>query len=262
MRGNWTGGPRRAWTDADIGYLLDTLDRSSADVARDLGRTQLAVRLMRRQIRDGYSRQRPAAWSEDDDAFLRGVPHFSSVQIARHLGRSVYAVRNRRQRIGAKGRQWTECSPGFVGGRTLLAKTCTVCGLLLNASWFHAGGRGGWNSRCVACVPKEDASTQAARNARTYQKRLEQSRRGSARAQELSLSTAHRSGQPWLEADHKVLADPDLTVLEKAITLERSFYATKQVLSRNEYRSKVGRGDPVVGQWVIDNPNLSRQVAA
>lgn len=70
--------------------------------------------------------------------------------------------------------------------------------------------------------------------------------------------TAHRKGQPWLEVDHKILADPDYTLTEKALLLERTYAGVQRACSANGYRSHVGKGDPERDQWIIDNPNLAK----
>lgn len=74
----------------------------------------------------------------------------------------------------------------------------------------------------------------------------------------MTLERAHKNGQPWTEADERILDDPELTtLLEKALRTSRSYYAVASYCDRRGYISKVGLGDAVAGQWRIDNPNLS-----
>ena len=62
-------------------------------------------------------------------------------------------------------------------------------------------------------------------------------------------------GQPYTDEDHKVLSDQDLTLLQKALRLGRSYAAVRSMCMRSGYRSHVGLGDPERDQWKIDNPN-------
>jgi hypothetical protein len=78
----------------------------------------------------------------------------------------------------------------------------------------------------------------------------------------MSVDHAHRNGEPWIEADHAVLSNPDMLVIEKAIALGRTYKATMRMCSKCGYTSKVGKGDPVRGQWVIDNPNAPLEESA
>jgi len=49
-----------------------------------------------------------------------------------------------------------------------------------------------------------------------------------------------------------------MTLLQKALTLHRTYGATANACSKGGHKSKVGLGDPERDQWMIDNPNLDR----
>lgn len=82
-----------------------------------------------------------------------------------------------------------------------------------------------------------------------------QSNESYRRLQALTLACASRHRQPWMESDFKVLANPDMTILQKALTLGRSYMAAQSACSANGFKSHVGLGDPERDQWIIDNPN-------
>ena len=69
--------------------------------------------------------------------------------------------------------------------------------------------------------------------------------------QALSVETANRSREPWVGSDHSVLADKSLSVIEKAVQLERTYYATQRVLHEHGYPSRVGLGERDAAAWVI-----------
>ena len=131
-------------------------------------------------------------------------------------------------------------NPFYITQRAvLLAKTCPKCGLLLGAEWFHRyeGHYRSWCRQCEAdkrsvpkTVPRSDFHL---------------------RCQEASLP-APRNRQPWTESDYKVLADPSKTVLEKALQLQRSYYATNNRAHAMRYPSKTqDRLDNSAEAWVI-----------
>ena len=236
------------WTDDEIGRLLDLSNEPSRMAAEALGRSVRAVRHKRRQLLSGWAPQR-SPWSASEDEFLRSVPHFTSEQIAAHLGRTTNAVQIRRAQLAPVGRGRHRTSPFAVEARTLLAKTCPKCGLLLDSSWFGRARHGTtWRTWCVRC--RQDPQ-KAAINAKRWEAKGQRDSRSAERLQAISLPTATRNRQPYLEADHTVLKRASLTPLEKAITLKRTYKATVRQLSVNGYASKTGRGDPADVQWII-----------
>jgi hypothetical protein len=49
-----------------------------------------------------------------------------------------------------------------------------------------------------------------------------------------------------------------MTILQKALTLRRTYTAVAVKCSREGVKSVVGLGDPERDQWLIDNPNADR----
>lgn len=72
--------------------------------------------------------------------------------------------------------------------------------------------------------------------------------------QNLTIANADRAGSEYTDTDFEVLANPDLTVFEKALKIHRTYRATVIACSRYGYESKHGLGEPT-NQWIIDNPN-------
>lgn len=244
----------RRWTDEEVGFLEANPNMTAYEAGRELGRSEPSVWEMRRKMRDG--KVVLASWTEEELDFVRTTPHLTHHQVAKHLDKKPSTVRGARQRLsrveGIRFDEYGDKSPYHVGARRLLAKTCTKCGLLLEANWFteRKKGRRQWFSACTRCLPRGGESrtprdVRRARNQKTQQK-----------LQSLSLQHAVNHQQPYTEADHKVLANPDMTVLEKAIAIGRTYFATNNATTTNGYTSKVGLGDPMNGRWVIDNPNV------
>lgn len=254
------------WSDAELGFLADRPDWSARRVADALGRTIEAVRLKRQKLRNGWS-AKTDHWTPEEDDIVLATPHLTKEQVAaRLIGRTPKAVEGRRAKlvrdraaVFVGGRK----SPFDVAGRPLIAKTCSTCGLLLTADWFWFNTKTRqWSTYCARCRARQGVGGKQ----RYHGDRVEQNKR-SARAskdvkQALTLPSATRSGQPWLEADHVVLADPDLSIVEKALRLQRSYLAVAHAVSRHGYPSHKGLGDPDRDQWIIDNPNeLERQAS-
>lgn len=242
-------GSKPAWTDADMGVIADTMDVPADEVAEMVGRSAKAVRHKRAQILAGWTPRREA-WSEGDLDFLRSTPHLSAAEVGRQIGRTEAAVAKRRTILTAnEGLSFYDRSDPFcIARRPLVAKTCTGCGLLLDASWFGRNCRGGWPTQCIRCrVDPAQAKAAAAR----WEAKNERSREAVERLQSITTERATRNGEPWLEADMATLADPDLTNFEKAIRLGRTYKATVTAVSKNGFASKVGRGDPAQVQWII-----------
>lgn len=245
-------GPWRAWTDDEYGLIQAHPDWTNRQLAEALGRTANSVGLKRRALAQGWMPEREH-WSDEEIFTIRSTPHLTAVQVAALLGRSVRAVGHKRSSENAEA--YTNKSPFVVGGRPLIARTCRYCGKLLAAKWFTAEAKpnGGevWTTACRKCAsvanhagrprpPKTDAD----RDSR---------RRSTDALQRISQTTATRKGQVWLDTDHGVLSNPDLSLLEKAVTLGRTYFATASACSKGGYASKVGLGS-VDDQWLIDNP--------
>ena len=247
----------KPWTDEELGFLQDHDDWSTRRIADELCRTPGVVRKKRRQLRSGWV-PKLEMWKGYEDDFVSANQTMSTSAIAAHLGRTADSVSHRRrylQRRGDAVRKYAHnSSPMVIGARSLLAKTCPDCGLLLQANWFHSNTNGGRTTVCSACKNK-------VRPPRPRQKDAENRRRtreSSSRFQALTVAGASKTRQPWTDADFAVLEDPDLTVLQKALTLHRTYHATVSYCAKGGFKSFVGLGDPERDQWMIDNPNLDR----
>ena len=196
-------------------------------------------------------------WGADEDDFVLRSTHLTTSEVAKALGRSVSAVHHRRSMLGRRhGLTFTGAkSPHVIGRRRLLAKTCGTCGLLLAADRFGVN-EGRWRSKCVHCRASDEASSGRADS--KGGRDSEQVWANTQRLQTLSLPNATRHRQPLTEGDHEIFADPDLSCIEKALRSKRTYMATVSSCSKFGYHSKVGKGDPVKGQWIIDNPNAPR----
>lgn len=253
----------KAWTDNDLAYAADTT-LTAPDVAHITGHSVGSVRVMRHKLRQGWQPGR-AMWSEDEDEFLRNAPNMTAEQIARQLGRSREAVTLRRHKIGCAPGTSQHAKPWVVDDRRLLAKTCPECGLLLGAEWFgrisfrvNNGAGERWGTYCSQCRQQKPAQKN-----RTYSKRQKKanSRRAVAthqRLQALTVPQATRGGQEWTERDFDVLADPNRTLLEKALTLKRTYIAVSRQAYTRGFKSKVGLGDVSLGVWRILFPNATK----
>lgn len=265
-----TGSRVRAWTDDEIGWLLDHEHLTARQAGEELDRGMQSVQHMRTKLRRGGAPS-DRWWTPTDVEVVRSTPHLTARQVANHLGRSITLVEGKRHDLtkseGLTFGKGERKNPNEVGKRRLIAKTCLGCGLLLDASWYSKSNDGhgqmkNWKPRCNRChhgeaAPKPQRSTFAkdgGQSARTTYAKL----------QAVTLERASRHGETWLDQDHEILRDPDLTAFEKAIQLGRSYAATRRAVQENGYTSRVGRADPVKGQWVIDNPNtgaISQELA-
>lgn len=257
------------WTDDELGYLLDLSHLSARQAGEELGRSAQSVQHKRRQLRDGWVPEKPPT-TEDERDLVRSTPHMTASQVADSLGVSKWRVQRIRAELHSAEGVTFGCSdrksPHEVGKRTLLAKTCLGCGLLLDRSWYShsSDGKGGlksWRARCNRCAgtTAKEKSERPSTSQRDGGKSARESR---ARLQAFTLERASRHKMPWVEADHLVLRDPDLTHFEKALRLGRTYSATIAAVSANGYTSRVGKGDPMKGRWVIDNPNEPKGCAA
>jgi hypothetical protein len=254
---------RAPWTDEDLEVLRTNCHVPAAEIADRLGRTIQAIYSARYEYGWAYTGPRPSGdlYTPEDMALIRATAHLDPAEVGRMLGRRASAIRTMRSKMPGVtfGKQ---VSPHFVGRRALVAKTCEECGLLLDATWFRktAGKDAPWDLRCLKCTYRRKNGMRYARQKKTGT--TVQDKSFTKRLQAKSLETAIRRGQPWLESDVLVLSDPDLTHFEKAIRLNRTYYATMQEVQQRGLSSKTGLGDAVKGEWVIDNPNAPSAVAS
>lgn len=260
----------KPWTDDEMGYLQGLAHLSARAAGEVLGRSAQSVQHKRRDLANGWSPIRQRV-SDDELDIVRSTPHMTAEQVAKSLGTATSRIVRMRSHLRATegmafGEHGSHKSPHEVGTRRLLAKTCLGCGLLLDGSWFSWSNDGqgnpkNWKPRCNRC--HSQAAVKHKDHKSGYQKDGGKSARATfAKLQAFTLERATRHREPWIDSDHIVLRDPDLTAFEKALRLGRSIAATYRAVSANGYTSRVGRGDPMKGVWVIDNPNAPTSHAA
>jgi hypothetical protein len=233
------------------------MDRPRREVADHLSRPVHAVGDMRAAINSGWTRTLDV-WTPEEDAIILAYPNFRNEELSARLpGRTATAVSNRRVKIQEQKRSLHTYNPYAVAGRPLLAKTCTKCGRILPGKWFGFGVSHGikcYSSHCRECSNKriskwgKEAKRHQDGRARAYQEK----------AQAITLPLAEMKGQPWTEADHRVLADPSLTLLAKALITRRTYAGTSGAAQKAGYKSYQPIGDPERDRWLIDNPNACR----
>lgn len=121
-----------------------------------------------------------------------------------------------------------------VGGRTLLAKTCPDCGLFLSANQYYRD-RGMWDQYCRTCKGRRIRASPSQRDVPDCRRRMYASRKI---IQDFTRTHAHRHGEHWIESDHVVLRDPNLSLAEKAIRLQRTYIAVVNQVVLHQYESK------------------------
>lgn len=239
------------WTSREDEILRNTIDLTARQLTELLpGRTVSSITQRRIKLKLSTDFRR-SPWTSAEDEIIRRTVNLTARQVTDLLpGRTLEAIKYRRKEIGSFARSSTSAlSPNQVGSRTLLAKTCPRCGLLLDATWFRWEEKrldrpGGWSPFCRKCA----GSTGSEFRSWKGRKDADASRRVK---QALTVDRAHRAGQPWTEADDRVLDNPELTLLEKALKTGRTYNAVQSRCSNRGYTSKVGLGDAVAGQWRI-----------
>ena len=247
----------RVYTDHELGYVQETLDRPIGEVADHLGRPRQAIDGMRRRIRSGWVRKKEYWTPEEDQVLISNVGILGGQQIADLLpGRNTRSVYDRIHSLGLKLGHWQDRNPFAVAQRRLLAKTCTHCGKLLPAKWFEPPRKGAqWGSWCKGCK-NEQLPEYRQRPESKERKKLHA--KYNKKAQDISLKFATKYGNVYTDADHKVLSDTTLTAFTKALILGRTYYAVAGQLNLNGYSSRKPASDPASDQWFIDNPNIDR----
>jgi hypothetical protein len=248
-------GKIRRFTDDEIGYVADSMDCRSVDVAEHLGTTRDVVNYLRRKVRAGWSRKVEPWTLEEDAVALR--QDLTIKQMAELLpGKSETAVASRRHKLRANvgNKRGTDLNPFEIRSRPLIAKTCPNCGLLLPSGWFtfqERSERKVWRTNCRKCASAYTAENRRKRNQK-------ESRAYEAKAQAITEPLAENRRSEYTEKDHEILSNPSLTHLAKALALKRTYKAVRSQCSINGYKSHVGLGDPARDQWLIDNPNAAR----
>jgi hypothetical protein len=251
---------KRLWTDEEYALLEDKADARNVDLARELGRTTQEVSRKRIMLAKGWT-PKVSPWTpEEDSVIISASPFATAEQLTEKLpGRTRKAVEERSRKLGRFSVAGFQKSPSHIGARPLLAKTCTKCGLLLPAGWFQWFDRKtGWSSHCRKCRSKGTMDTRKARVEVTPEKRKAYTAKYENRCQAITLPTVTKAREPYTEKDHKILSDPDMTLIQKAVLLGRTFKAIKKACFKFEYKSHVGLGDPERDLWMIQNPNAER----
>lgn len=254
----------KPWTDEEFGHVIDRADWPAAKLAADLGRSVESIYNLRHRLRKGWTPKNEGyiMWTEAEDSFLLSNPQMSAPEISKQLKRTVSSINQRRmllkrtrdESLSFRG----NFSPFMPGARPLLAQTCPDCGLLLQEKWFQADKRG----RCRTCKRCRETDRQSRgifrkRSPETAKKKDSKMARYH-HWQQVTIDRAENRGQPWTEKDMQVLADPDLTIFQKALMLKRTWAGVQVAAQKSGFKNKVGLGDPERDQWLIDNPNADR----
>lgn len=109
--------------------------------------------------------------------------------------------------------------PWYVGPRTLLARTCNDCGLLMPRSSFPRGGGGERGHVCHSCVTLSLTPQQRQARAVWADRQLQQK-------QDATRDTARRHGQHWTGAELEIALREDISTMEAAVMLGRTYAAT------------------------------------
>lgn len=250
----------RPWTDEDLGFLADNEHMSARELGQLMGRGMQSVQKKREQVREGWTRLKER-WTEDELDVVRATPNLTAQQVAERLpGRTYKAVTSARKMLahseGATFQAYPTKSPHHVGRRRLLAKTCPSCGLFLDAEWWSRQSNGSLRHHCMKCLSVATVRSQRERGRPSTSSRDggASARKFARKLQDLSLAHAVNRGKEWTEADMPTLSDPDLTAIEKALKLGRTYFATHTACQSFGFTSRVGRGDPIHGTWVIHFP--------
>jgi hypothetical protein len=247
------------WTDDEVGELETMMHAGStnADIAEALGRSVSAVASMRFKVRHGLvSLDYNRPWSDDEIDIVRRTPHLTAKQVADSLHfrspTSVSKIRRVLTRTEGIDFSSVDKDPFAVGTRRLLAKSCLGCGLLLDASWYLKVENGDkrnkqryWMARCTRC--RSSAAVERVR--KWHKKETAHHKQANARARkrlyDFTRERATRHYFSWVEADHVVLRNSDLTAFEKAIELGRTISSVHAAVKAHGYTSRVGKGDPM-----------------
>lgn len=259
-----TQAEKRPWTDEDIATISSNPSLTAKHLAERLGRTPGSVSHIRHKLRHGWERKLFPWTQGEDDALAALAGTMPAGQIAKRLaGRTLHAVETRLRDLGISagvpgGHKYNPHAPGT---RTILASTCTRCGKFLDRSAFPKSRPDGQRkTHCLFCEAKAGARRYA-ENPDRRTSRLHLLRESARMSQEVSLQNAERSGQAYLESDLATLSDPSLSLLDKALTLKRTYMATANACHKFGYSSRTSPlGRREFPQWSIDNPNAVRRI--
>lgn len=139
-------------------------------------------------------------------------------------------------RIGTNS-HWVK-EAGAVGTRTLLARTCKFCGAFLPGDAFRRDSRYGIRSfACDLCRGRRTVAGWSQEKWEAARSRRKEEMRQRARR---TRATARRGGYEWTGPELEIAARDDLTVMEMALMLGRSYNAVikkRGLLRRDDPRT-------------------------
>lgn len=249
---------QKTWTDDDLAVAADK-SISITDAAKILGRSKDSVKVCRSKIFRGVPVGGKNSWTDEERQILLETIDLPMKVVAERLGRSVKSVQGQRTRLReqlglTKPRLHDELNPWIVGKRTLVAKTCLGCGLIMDASWYQRrDGNNRWSSTCAAC---ERERVYGKPRKIDRERARERERQLRERYREMTMPAA-RSGMEWTSKDHEIASDPSKGLVAKAIELERTYEAVARMTTLCGYKSanEHFKGDRVNGEWQISFEN-------
>lgn len=229
-----------------------------AEAAEIVNRTKNGIWAMRKKAREGTLTLR-SSWSDAEIEFLISNPYMTAKQISGHTGRTESAVAQMKLKLareqGVEFHRGSK-SPMSVGQRPLLAKTCADCGMFLGAEWFREtvsrSIRMNWASSCKKC---------ASERAERFQRREGRLGDNSRKYQEVSVHYAHNNGQEYTDADYDILQREDMSLLEKAIAMGRTYAAVSGAVQKFNLQVKHRLGEPQESEWKIFFDSAQREAS-
>lgn len=243
--------PKLRLTDREMGLIADT-SLPAHEVAKEVGLHATTISEHRRAM--GLGVLRVSDWTDYEiDFLIENLSKMKTEKIAGYLNREVRAVygeiaRLRANGIGAK-RTSKRLDPWIISGRPLIAKSCPDCGHFLPADWFAQNptksGKKRYTHNCRNCRYARKNKINASKDGWT-----DMQREYKAKVQAYTLERAENNGKEWTSVDVEVLADPNKTVLEKALELKRTYAATENAQQRHGFSAKQRpRGNPHDSAW-------------
>lgn len=237
---------KRRWTADELAVLSD-LSIEAEDVALELGRTVAAVKTLRKRLARGWAPRQPhLPLTVEHLDFIASHPEMTARTVATELGvRYSQVTRARRELAQQRGISFGngpyDKDPFAVGSRTLLGKTCRRCGVLRGGAEFN---RSGVKVSAVCRFCKAETRRPDDRQARENEVR--------ALAKRVRVPYRAHHAEEYTTADMDVLADPTLTIAEKAARLGRTYAATSMAVQVHGFSSKIEPRVEPRGVWVID----------
>lgn len=252
---------KRVWTNDERAIVLDRTDLTASEIGLLVDRSPGSVLSYRSFIKRGGG-SGDAFWSEDEDEVIRSLSGIATADVISQKlpGRSLSAVKQRRLRLGLAQPPGVRLSPFLPAARSVLAKTCTSCGVLHDGANYRRNQGGGkyLSSSCLHCL-SEKASAYKTHTPKKYPAKQAVKRDWRSRIQSETAKVATRNRYPYIEADFEVLRDPSLTLLAKALKLRRTYKGVAGICQSMKFESSghlLKYRAPAA--WSIDNPNANR----